>query len=535
MSAAAAPRVAAKWRPPLVLVVAAVLGLVAGLPLGGIFLFRIWDNQLVRQAEAELVAQSAAIAARIAAEFAERRPDGLVLGATVVPPPAIGDGLTPLRPRLDLGADAVRPPRPEGRAAEIAPSADLFAFGARLGPELRATQSLTLAGLRVLDARGVVIAGREEIGRSLAHVEEVATALAGGVGVGLRERISKHPAPPIASFSRGGSVRVFLALPVAVEGRVAAVVLASRTPAEPLEMLFHERRAIGLALLFVVATTMVVGFVFHRTITRPVRALIERTTALAAGDRDALRPLGHHGTAEFARLSQSLLDMAAALSARSDYVATFAQHVGHEIKSPLTAIAGAAELLVDDARDASMTAEQRIAFLTQIGENAERLGALVSRLRDLARAETMPTDGVARPRETIAALDGAGCGIAIRAGGDLDRAVAMSGDTLRLVLGHLVDNAARHGARQVTIDGRHLDTAGGPMIGLRVEDDGPGISPANRARIFDAFFTTRRATGGTGMGLPIVRAMVETHRGTIELAESERGTAFEIALPPAAG
>lgn len=532
MSAAPAPKVVAKWRPPLVLVVAAVLGLVASLPLGGIFLFRIWDNQLVRQAEAELVAQSAAISARISAELGEHRPKGLVLGSAVVPPPSIGDGLTPLRPRLDLASDPVLPPRPEGRPAEVAPSGEMLAFGARLGPELRATQTLTLAGLRILDARGVVIAGREEIGLSLAHVEEVATALGGGVGARLRERISKHPMPPIASFSRGGSVRVFLALPVAVDGRVAAVVLASRTPAEPLEMLFHERRAMGLALLFVVATTIAVGFLFHRTITRPVRALIGQTSALAAGDRAALTPLAHHGTAEFARLSQSFLDMAAALSARSDYVSTFARHVGHEIKSPLTAIAGAAELLVDDARDASMTAEQRIAFLTQIGENAERLGALVSRLRDLARAETMPTEGTCVPRAVIEGLGGEGHGLTISGEGDLDRPVALSGDTLRLVLGHLVDNAARAGARRVVISGESRE---GGRVALRVADDGPGISPANRARIFDAFFTTRREDGGTGMGLPIVRAMVETHRGTIDLVPSERGTMFEIVVPGAVG
>ena len=60
MTAAAAPRVAAKWRPPLALVVAAVLALVASLPLGAIVLFRVWDNQLLRRTEAELAAQSAA-------------------------------------------------------------------------------------------------------------------------------------------------------------------------------------------------------------------------------------------------------------------------------------------------------------------------------------------------------------------------------------------------------------------------------------------------------------------------------------------
>ncbi|WP_370675606.1 ATP-binding protein [Pleomorphomonas sp. PLEO] len=62
-------------------------------------------------------------------------------------------------------------------------------------------------------------------------------------------------------------------------------------------------------------------------------------------------------------------------------------------------------------------------------------------------------------------------------------------------------------------------------------DDGPGISPANRTHIFDPFFTTHRAAGGTGMGLSIARAMVETHRGSLDLVDSVRGAAFLIDLP----
>lgn len=527
MSGPAAPRVVVKWRPPLALVVAAVLTLVASLPIGAILLFRVWDNQLVREAEAELAAESAALAAAIAADLARERPAGLVLGPPVIPPPAIGDGLTPLRPHLDLAADPILPSRPDARPAEVAPSGDVLAFGARLTPQLRATQALTLAGFRVLDARGVVIAGRDEIGLSLAHVEEVAAALDGRVGASLRERVSKHPVPPLASLSRGGRVRVFLAVPVAVEGRVAAVVLASRTSADLRETLYRERHALGLVLLFAVTTVATVGFLFQRTITRPVRDLIDRTRRLAGGDRTALRPLAHHGTAEFASLSQSLLDMAAGLAARSDYVSTFAAHVAHELKSPLTAIAGAAELLADDVAEPSMTSEQRAAFLRRIGENAERLGALVSRLRDLARAETTPTIGEARPDAVIAVLRAEGHAVSIAAEGVLDRPLALAADTLRIVLGHLLDNADRHGATTVTITGAIEDG----YARLRVADDGSGVSPANRARIFDPFFTTRRAEGGTGMGLPIVRALVEAHRGTIDLVDGDRGATFEIVLP----
>ena len=102
----------------------------------------------------------------------------------------------------------------------------------------------------------------------------------------------------------------------------------------------------------------------------------------------------------------------------------------------------------------------------------------------------------------------------------------MSAENLRIVLAHLADNAERHGATRLSVDAE----AQGEFVRLEVRDDGQGISTNNRARIFDSFFTTRRDSGGTGMGLAIVRAMLEAHGGTILLADSERGARFTIML-----
>ena len=64
-----------------------------------------------------------------------------------------------------------------------------------------------------------------------------------------------------------------------------------------------------------------------------------------------------------------------------------------------------------------------------------------------------------------------------------------------------------------------------------MEDDGPGVSPGNAARVFDPFFTTARDRGGTGLGLAIVRALIAAHGGTIALVPSPRGASFRIELP----
>lgn len=522
-----APRVRQKWRPRLGLVVASVLALVACLPLGSVVFFRIYDNQLVRQTEAELIAQSVAIAARISADLSAQPPANLRLG----PPVRVGtpnaDGLAPVLPRLDLAVDDALPMRPEAAPGTGSTNSPLADLGLRLKPELAQISAATLAGFRILDADGMVVAGGTEVGQSLAALPEVAGALGGEYRSVLRQRNSERPIPALDSISRGADIRVFVALPVAVKGQVAAVVYASRTPANALKQLYEERHKVGLALLSVLAATSMIGFVFYRTMIGPVRALIARTTAIAGGDRSALKPLDHHGTAEFAQLSQGFLDMAASLAVRSEYVAAFAAHVSHELKSPLTAISGAAELLVDDLADPAMTPAQRSEFLADIQSNADRLGALVARLRELARAETMPTAGVCRPADLIDALGEGRPGLTIEATGQLGRSVAMSAETLALVLSHLVNNATRAGADRITISA----LAANDRLTITVADDGPGISPANRAHIFDPFFTTHRANGGTGMGLAIARAMVAAHRGSLDLMESDEGATFRIDLP----
>ena len=529
MKTPGAPRVVRKWRPSLALILAGILCFAVLLPLGGVFFFRIYENQLVRQAEAELIAQSAALAAIIERRISEELPADAPLGAAVSPPQSGPDNpYRPILPALDLAADELLPSRPSAREPAIQPHPAFVALGRAVAPDLAATQQVTLAGFRLLDPFGTIIAGREEVGLSLAHVEEVAGALKGEFRAVMRLRISKHEPPPLYSLSRGAGVRVFTALPIIARGHVAAVLYASRTPSNVLKHLYDERHKAMLAALSVTVLTALAGFAFHRTLTAPIRQLMARTQAIAAGDHSAIRPLVHHGTAEFAQLSQSFLDMAASLAQRSDFIESFAAHVSHELKSPLTSIRGAAELLRDDAAEPSMTQAQRLRFLDQIMADVGRLSALVTRLRELARAETAPVAGHSTLAAILGDLRAGGDGVQIAATGDLDTSIGMSSENLRIILSHLIDNAARHGARDVAISARQLTDE----VEIMVRDDGPGVSPNNRDRIFEPFFTTRRNEGGTGMGLAIVRTMIEAHSGGVDLLDGAQ-TTFRIVLPVA--
>lgn len=518
------------------MIVFAMIAVVLALPIAGLSFFRLYENELVRQTERELIAQSAALAAVFAVEAERRLTDGLELGnagAPLVvqtkryddPPSGLDSRYQPLLPRLDLARHEIRGARPDPLIDVVEPAMSYFEIGAVLRPIARATQKHTLAGFRILDPSGRIIVGRDDVGRSLAHVEEVALALKGRYASVLRQRVTDAPPPSIYSISRGTRVRVFTAMPVIVQGRVAGVIYASRTPENIVKHLYGERRNVFFAVLAVAAAAVVVGFVFLRTITRPIHELVDRTKAISQGDRDAIRPLARQGTREIARLSESFFAMARSLFDRSDFVATFAAHVSHELKSPLTSIQGAAELLRDSG--SAMTEAERRRFLDNVIGDTQRLAVLLQRLRELARADNPPTIGVAPLKRTVTEIRTNFPGIAVDVTGDVERAVAMSPENALIVLSHLVDNAEHHNATAVTLD---FGVEGG-IVRAVVADDGDGISVQNRERVFDTFFTTRRDSGGTGMGLRIVQSMMTAHGGTIRLLPEVGRTAFELRLP----
>ena len=282
------------------------------------------------------------------------------------------------------------------------------------------------------------------------------------------------------------------------------------------------------ALVVVLLLTLAVAYVLTRTITGPIDALIARADEIARGGKAAIRPLESHGTREIAVLSQSFLDLAGKLVDRTEYVRSFAAHVSHELKSPLTAIRGAAELLRDDDGEQQMTKAQRLHFLDNIVADAVRLDALLQRLRELAQAETPLTEGQISVADIISLLRGQFPALRISGAGDTGLSVALPQEAAGIVFTNLAENALQHGATLLEL----TVSASARTAVILVRDDGSGISEANCERVFQPFFSTRREQGGTGMGLGIVRAMLSSHGGTICLLQTAgAGAEFEITLP----
>lgn len=284
-------------------------------------------------------------------------------------------------------------------------------------------------------------------------------------------------------------------------------------------------------LAAVLILTLIVAYVLTRTLTTPINALIARTEEIARGGRSAIRPLDIYGTREVATLSQSFLDLAGKLVDHSDYVRSFATHVSHELKSPLTSIKGAAELLRDDDDSNPMSQEQRNRFLGNIIADTERLDRLLSRLRELAKAELPSEQGSSSLRDVITELKMQFRQLAISDEGSVVKMLPLPVEAACIVFTNLAENASQNGATSLTIKASDE----GRRMTIQVRDNGRGIADGNRDRVFEPFFSTRRDDGGTGMGLGIVRAMLASHGGSVELLDSGKdGTTFQIILPIAA-
>lgn len=225
-------------------------------------------------------------------------------------------------------------------------------------------------------------------------------------------------------------------------------------------------------------------------------------------------------------------------SMRRDFVA----NVSHELRTPLTVIGGFAETLADG----SIAEADRDGFASAIVANARRMQRIVDELLDLSRIESggwtprpADVDVSAVAADTLASYSGAARAQDV----DLEahiapeaRRVYADPTALRQILGNLVENAVRHTTHGSVVVLAQRDADG--VAWIRVRDSGVGIAPAHLPRIFERFYRAdsarSRDSGGTGLGLAVVKHLVEAHGGEVK-AESTlgRGTTISISLRPA--
>ncbi|MFA3916273.1 sensor histidine kinase [Ruegeria hyattellae] len=276
------------------------------------------------------------------------------------------------------------------------------------------------------------------------------------------------------------------------------------------------RKAAVLLALAIGLATGVLGYLQYRLLLRPITALADHASAVQSGE--AGESPSRLGTREATRLGEAVLGMAETLQRREASVRGFAEHVTHELKTPVTAIRAAGELLSDSPKleaDDKALAEQILGATDQMQSHLEALrrvtAARVPEHHGTVRLDDLAEDLRAECPDLRVEVEGA------------DQSLPLAASGLQIVLHHLLGNAKRHGASRVT-----LRAASGH---LTVQDDGPGISEGNRDRIFAPFFTTAREQGGTGMGLTIVANLLGAHGAGIELVQTREGARFEVHFP----
>ena len=283
---------------------------------------------------------------------------------------------------------------------------------------------------------------------------------------------------------------------------------------------------------------------------RRLRGLESAARNFGAGDLSARAP--DRGGDEIASVAGAFNAMADDLAARAEALAAsdrvrrqLLADVSHELTTPVTAMRGYLETLT--MPELALDEATRARYLTIISDETARLERIIGDLLDLARLEggggslTIERVSVAQLFDRVAARHERACqtaGVSLSASIE-PGAEYVRGDRDRLeqALQNLAANAIRYAPRGSTL---RLSAALGGGVGshpvaIGVEDDGPGIPEEHLPRVFDRFYKADAARGatssGSGLGLSIVKAIVERHGGHIAVRSVPGRTRFEIVLP----
>lgn len=379
------------------------------------------------------------------------------------------------------------------------------------------------------DSKGVVIfdsdGGRRE-GKDYSNLKDVAATLKGLYGSRCTREVEGDSSTSI----------LYISAPVGDKEHPAGVLSVFKPKADALPMVRKRKQIIywacgmiGGGILFLIGVVFL--WLFH-----PIGKITEYARSIERGERPKLPKLGIGR--EVNTLAHALESMREALEGRS-YAEHYIQTLTHEMKSPLAAIKGAAELLDED-----MPAETRKHFLGNIRAETERTERLINRLLELSAIESKTHLDAAEEldlRTIVARAIDQARPLAELAGVTLDHPldeaeIPIRGDAfiLRAAITNLLENAIDFSpkGKPIRIEIHRSEQ----WVVLTIRDHGPGIPDYAGERVFERFYSLRHHTSGrkgTGLGLTLVREAAGVHGGTISLEAAEGGGTVAILKLPA--
>ncbi len=302
--------------------------------------------------------------------------------------------------------------------------------------------------------------------------------------------------------------------------------------------------AIVVGGVLVLAAVSALGLV--RLGLRPLTDIEETAGAIAAGDLSR-RVTPAEPDTEVGRLGLALNAMLAQIeaafaerTASEQRLRRFVADASHELRTPLTSIGGYAQLFRHGAAEHP---EDLAKTMERIEREAARMGVLVEDLLLLARMD----EGVSVTRSPFDLAALAAHAVEDARAADPDRPITLEApspvhvdadeDRLKQVLDNLIANARAHTPPGTPATVRVAERDGAAV--LEVADEGPGVPPEDRDRVFERFYRadpsrTRAAGGGAGLGLAIAAEIARAHGGTLELVPTETGATFRLTIPPPA-
>ena len=340
----------------------------------------------------------------------------------------------------------------------------------------------------------------------------------------------------IRSAGVGQDPTFTVGVPVVLEGYVSGAVFI-QTRAQRIESGLEETLLkIILIAAAVLALSGIVVFLFVRSSLYPLRGMITAAGRIAEGDFSQ-RVEENRGSQELRKVCQAFNTMTKKLEGVEEGRKEFVANVSHELRSPITSIRGFAEGMADGV----IPEEEHPKYLRLVVDESKRLSALVNDLLALSRLErddAKPDWSVFDINEILRTAiirripDMEAKKIDIACEPETDPCMVRADrDRIEQVVINLLDNAIKFTGEngKITLDSR----VRGKTAEITVSDDGIGVDPADREKIFDRFFTVDRAHTagkGTGLGLSICQRIIEMHGQSLRLLDTEKGASFRFTL-----